>query len=94
MFIKLYQCFIRRCVQLRSHARVSSFLESNTMLVQSLYSPFFEFLIGVEIKREKRKCRITCMRTPETNQIQVIDKCACWCQTRSLIFATKRVQEH
>ena len=76
MLIKFYQCFICRCVQLRSWARGSSFLESKTMLVQSLYSLFFEFLIRVEIKREKRKCRITCMRILETNQIQMTDKCA------------------
>ena len=44
------------------------------MVVQSLYSLFFEFLIRVKIKREKRKWRITCMRTLETNQIQMTDK--------------------
>lgn len=42
------------------------FLESNTMPFQSLFSPFFEFLIGVEIKREKRKCRITCAHSKQT----------------------------
>ena len=47
------------------------------MLLLSLFCPFLEFLLGVEIKREKRKSGITSMHTLESKQMQMTDKCAC-----------------